>query len=107
MMTEDLAAMTAAVRELDPGTPVPLPPISRAVGWSPDAQMYAISSGAVSPLPIPPAGRRGYLVSRDEALTILAVAILALAAGFSIVTMLRAVKATGLDVGQLVPGQPG
>ena len=106
-MMNEITEMTAAVRELDPDTPVRLARISRAIGWSYDAQSDAIKAGAVDPLPAPPAGRRGYLVSRDEALTILAAAILALAAGVAVVAMIRAIKATGLDVGQLLPDQPG
>lgn len=102
-MMNEIAEMTAAVRELDPDTPVRLSHVSRAIGWSADAQSDAIKAGAVDPLPIPPAGRRGYMVSRDEALTILAAAILALAAGVAVVAVLRGVKATGLDVGQLLP----
>lgn len=103
-MTDDIAEMAASLRELDPDTPVSLPRVSRVVGWAPDAQTRAIQAGVVEPLSDPaPAGRRGYMVSRDEALTILAAAVLALAAGVAVVVMIRAIKATGLDPGQLLP----
>jgi hypothetical protein len=98
----EIAEAAEEIRKLDPGTPVRLPAVSRAVGWSSGVQAYAIQTGAVEVLPGKPSGRRSYMITREEALRILAAALLAVAAGIAVVTMVRGVRTAGLDVGRLI-----
>jgi hypothetical protein len=87
-MTE-LAMTTDYVRDLPDNSTVALSVISKTVGWSRELQAYAVKTGAVEVADIPPAGRRGWHVTKDEALRILAAAALAVALGASLITVLR------------------
>jgi hypothetical protein len=102
MMNETMAALVAGLPE---GDTIPLPEVSRRVGWDPATQVRAIKDGLVETTGLPPAGKRGWQVTRQEALTILAAAALAFAMGLAVVSVLRGIKVSGLDVGQLIPDQ--
>lgn len=90
------------LRELDPDARVRLSVVSREIGWDPADQCRAIKAGLVDPLPVPPAGRRGWQVTRDEALRIVAAAMLAAALGVAIVVVLRGARDSGLDIMRLL-----
>lgn len=86
----------ALLRELPEGEVIPMPWVRERVGWSPREQSYAVTSGAIRPLP----GwgpHKSYQVTRDDATLILVAAALAVAAGVAIVAMIRAIQGTGLD----------
>lgn len=95
-MAEDLLA------RLPHADVIPLPTVAEIVGWTRTAQHHAVNSGVVNPTGPPPSGRRGYLVTYDEAVRIVVCAALAFAAGMAVVTMLRAFEGTGLDPVALV-----
>src|SRR5262249_555194 len=65
------------------------------IGLGGPARRYAIREGLIKPEPL---GKRcdGYRVNRDEALTLLLAAALAIAAGVAIAVMLRGLKNSGL-----------
>jgi hypothetical protein len=75
---------------------VQLADLSRRIGWSYAQQSKAISSGALEAERDLSDRRHPYLITRDEATTLLLAAVLALAAGVAIAAMLRGVKGAGL-----------
>jgi hypothetical protein len=85
----------AILSEIDQAEQVRLRDLSRQVGWTQTGQKYAIRKGLLA---AEPAERgRAYVVSRDEAYTLLLAALLAFAAGVAIAAMLRALKGAGLE----------
>lgn len=77
---------------------VPLPDLGAAVGLDRGRQVYAIEKGIIKPAPKKgPNGR--YMVTWDEAVLIAAAAILAVAAGVALVTMIRSLRGAGAEIG--------
>jgi hypothetical protein len=74
-----------------------LPRLGEAIGMGNQARKYAIHEGLIKPEPLV-ARREGYKVNRDEAITLLFAAALALAAGVAIAVMLRGVRESGMPV---------
>lgn len=76
---------------------IPLADLADRVGLNRGTQQYAIRNNVIVP-----ANRRGphgrYLVSRDEALLILAAAAISVAIGVALVTVLRTLRSTGAQV---------
>jgi hypothetical protein len=73
---------------------LPLPDVARSVGLDRNSQHYAIRHGVITP-----ARKRGangrYLITREDALLLLAAALVAAAAGIAIVTALRGLRSAG------------
>ncbi len=86
----------ALLADLPDGEAIPLPWIRDRVGWSRDAQSYAVKAGVIRPLP-GHGPHRSYQVSRADAVEILIAAALAVAAGIAVVAMLRAIQGAGLN----------
>jgi hypothetical protein len=81
---------------LDGAEVVPLAVLRGLVGWNRQQQRYAVQAGLIRPVSaFGPHG--GYQVSRDDAITILAAAALALSAGVAVVSMLRSVQAASIS----------
>lgn len=75
---------------------IPLPLIRDRIGWTRDTQHDAISAGVIRP--VEKRGKAGcYQVTRDDAVTILIAAALAIAAGVAVIVMLRAIQGSGLN----------
>lgn len=74
---------------------VSLPALGAKIGMGDQSRKFAIREGLIRPEPLEYRGM-GYTVKRDEALTLLLAAALAIAAGVAIAVMLRGVKQTGL-----------
>lgn len=72
-----------------------LPRLGDQIGMGEQSRKYAIREGLIKPEPL---GKRcdGYKVNRDEALTLLLAAALAIAAGVAIAVMLRGMRNSGL-----------
>lgn len=65
--------------------------------WSDDAVTNAIKAGAIRPRPERHGQGQSYTVDRDEAILILVAAALAFAAGIAVVSMIRAIRISGVD----------
>lgn len=93
----------ALVAELPAGAKViPLPVVRDIVNshlgpWDRAQQSYAVKSGAIRPVPERQGRNHAYAVDRSEAVLILVAAALAFAAGVALVSMIRAVRVSGLD----------
>jgi hypothetical protein len=88
----DVAAILA---ELEQGELVRLPEFGPKIGMGEQARKYAIREGLIDATP----GRcrsEGYSVTRDEAVTLLLAAVLAIAAGVAVAVTLRGMKGAGL-----------
>jgi hypothetical protein len=85
--------------ELPDAQVVSLSDVGRIVGWTREQRSHAVRTGVVRPLPHRTA--RGYLLTRDEARLIIVAAALASAAGSAILTMIRAIRESGLDLASL------
>ncbi len=82
------------------GEVIPLPAISKRIGWNYVNQHYAINAGMIRPLE-----KRGphgaYQVDREQAVMIMLAASIALACGVAIVVILRGMQGAGLDASAL------
>lgn len=76
---------------------IPLPELARPLGLNMAAQSYAVRKGVITPAPKRGANGR-YMVTRDEALFLLAAAGIAAAVGIAIVTALRYLRSSGARV---------
>lgn len=92
---------------------IPVPAIRRIINkhlgpWTEDQQRFAVTSGAIRPVPKPtrpPTGAsyrhrrvgRGDVVDRDQAVLIIVAAVLAFAADVPVPGMIRALRASGID----------
>lgn len=72
-----------------------LPELGAKIGMGNQSRKYAIRVGLIEPEPLK-SRQHGYEVSRNEALTLLLAAALAIAAGVAIAVILRGLKETGL-----------
>ena len=74
-----------------------LPRLGETLGLGEQARKHLVREGLIHPEPLV---KRcdGYKVNRDEAITLLFAAALALAAGVAIAVMLRGIKESGLPV---------
>jgi hypothetical protein len=79
---------------------IQLADLSRRIGWSYAQQSKAISTGALEAERLETDRRYPYVITQDEALTLLLAAVLAVAAGIAIVAALRGLKGAGVT-GQL------
>ena len=100
MSTVSASRTTSTLQELLAGLPdsdvIPMPLIRDRVGWTRTAQADAVREGLIKPLPVHgPAG--SFLVTRDDAVTIMVAAALAFIAGCAVIAMLRAIQGAGLD----------
>ena len=76
---------------------IPLPELGNSLGFNKAAQSYAVRHGVITPAP--KKGKSGrYMVTRDEAMLIIAAAGLALAIGVALVTAIRALRESGATV---------
>ena len=69
--------------------------LSPRIGWTPTGQKYAIREGLLE-AEHTRGPRSSYLITKDEACTLLLAAMLALAAGVAIAVMLRSCKGAGI-----------
>jgi hypothetical protein len=92
----DTLDIPALLADIEAREFVALPDLGSKIGMGKEARKFAIHEGVISPAAPLVHRRDGYKVTRDEALTILLAAALAVAAGVAIVVMLRGVKQTGL-----------
>jgi hypothetical protein len=93
----------------DAGVPVPLPQVRQVMvrhdlpQWDRKAQYKAVQQGVIRPLPGRTSDHQSYAVDRDQAVKILAAALLALVAGAALIVMLRLLDGMpDLDMNALV-----
>jgi hypothetical protein len=79
---------------------VRLADLSRRIGWSYAQQSKAISTGVLEAKRLEADRRLPYVITHDEAITLLLAAVLAVAAGIAIAAALRGLKGAGVT-GQL------
>ena len=96
--TFDAAAILRDLEQAD-AERVPLVKIARPIGWDASSQSHAIAEGLLDARRL---GGRGnpYGITRDDAITLLLAAVLAVAAGIAIAAALRGLKGAGVT-GQL------
>lgn len=91
-----MSTAQALLADLPDAEVIPLPLIRERIGWNRQQQHHAVESGVIRPV-----AKRGpagcYQVTRDDAVTILIAAALAVAAGIAVVAMLRAIQGAGLN----------
>jgi hypothetical protein len=75
---------------------VKLADLSRTIGWDRASQSHAIREGLLDAKQARPGPGNPYSVTRDDAITLLLAALLAVAAGVAIAAMLRGLKAQGV-----------
>jgi hypothetical protein len=96
MSTPTLAA-AAILRDLEQAKAerVKLADLSRRIGWDKSLQSRAVHEGL---LDVEQPGGRGYpyMVTRDDAFTLLLAALVAVAAGIAVASALRGLKGTGV-----------
>jgi hypothetical protein len=88
----DVAAILADIERREF---MPLPELGAKIGLGEQARKHAIHEGLIDANKRP-SRLGGYTVSRDEAITLLLAAALAIAAGVAIATMLRGIKGAGV-----------
>ena len=97
---------------------IPIPEIRRIINkhlgpWTEDQQRFAVTSGAIRPVPKPtrvphgsaarkPLVGRGDVVDRDQAVLIIVAAVLAFAADVPVPGMIRALRVSGIDPAMFV-----
>lgn len=101
-MVDNVSTAQALVAQLPDADEIPLPVVRAIVNghlgpWDAQAQSYAVKSGVIDTAPYRHGQGHAYVVGRDEAILILVAAILAFAAGVAVVSMIRAIKTTGLS----------
>lgn len=90
----DGAALLAEIDAADGG--VRLVELRPKIGLTRSAQYHVLATELLEVVP-GRARRDGYVVTQDEARVLLLAALLALAAGIAIATMLRGLKGTGIN----------
>jgi hypothetical protein len=96
MPTTTLAA-AAILRDLEQAEAerIKLADLSRRIGWDKASQSHAVTEGLLDARRLGGPGNP-YGITRDDAITLLLAALLAVAAGVAIAAMLRGLKAQGV-----------
>jgi hypothetical protein len=97
--TFDAASILRDIERADQAEAVRLADLSRRIGWDKSSQSHAVHEGLLEAFRLGGQGN-AYGITRDDAMNLLLAAVLAVAAGVAIASMLRGLKSAGVT-GQL------